>query len=272
MEPDPTFNPFCIFNRTVKRRFTIRPRDYSKYTEEQLNEHVVCHLRTFLILNVLYFVVKDVCSFLGITPDHVSRTLESIEPCYVRKENVQLSVAPGLGARDPSSHRPLTCTRDVYLITESGIYALIQKSKTTYALDFKQWLNEDVLPTVRATGSYTIPADVQAEVDETNAHLEQEEFGAAIMSDKAKDEEFKSIVVENGELKEQLNELKQKSSTNQEYQANMYQLMQDIHKNVQELREENKKLHRDIPKTWRHNVVKKRGGHVARHVRANFKN
>ena len=53
--------------------------------------------------------------------------------------------------------------RDVTVINESGLYALILSSKLPQAREFKHWVTAEVLPQIRQTGGY-IP--VEAEDDE----------------------------------------------------------------------------------------------------------
>ena len=44
--------------------------------------------------------------------------------------------------------------RNVWLITESGLYALILASKLPQAREFKHWVTSEVLPQIRQTGGY----------------------------------------------------------------------------------------------------------------------
>ena len=44
--------------------------------------------------------------------------------------------------------------RDVTVINESGLYALIFGSKLDSAIEFKHWVTSDILPTIRKTGGY----------------------------------------------------------------------------------------------------------------------
>lgn len=162
-----TFNPFRIFDREVERRFTIRPRDYKKYTEERLHERVAFQLRTFMIANTLYFLLKDVCSFLGITPNNTSRSIESIDSCHVRKECIQLDNMSDCNS-DKKDQVRVCQRRNVYLINEPGIYALIQKSRTVYAREFKQWLHEEVLPAIAKYGAYISDNVVQKIQNDSN--------------------------------------------------------------------------------------------------------
>lgn len=274
-----TCNPFRIFDREVERRFTIRPRDYDKYTEEQLHERIACQLRTFMIMNVLYFLAKDVCSFLGITPDHTSRALNSIDSCYVRNEVVTLS-----NVSAPSNGAQITQGRNVCLITESGIYALIQKSQTAYALEFKCWLNEDVLPTVRTTGSYALPADMKEDLDEINDNLEQEAFGAEMTDDDERRLELEAIVREKDQLIEEKDKvieekekvieeqkhtieikevslnglmdfLKDMKAENERNNENLNHRITELHSDNQLLRADNKLMRDDIQRLSRDNQV-----------------
>jgi len=47
--------------------------------------------------------------------------------------------------------------REVTVINESGLYALIFGSKLDSAKRFKHWVTSEVLPTIRKTGTYTVP-------------------------------------------------------------------------------------------------------------------
>lgn len=47
--------------------------------------------------------------------------------------------------------------RDVVVINESGLYALILGSKLESAKRFKRWVTSEVLPAIRKTGSYQKP-------------------------------------------------------------------------------------------------------------------
>lgn len=45
------------------------------------------------------------------------------------------------------------------LINESGVYSLILSSKLPDAKKFKHWVTSEVLPSIRKTGSYSLPQD-----------------------------------------------------------------------------------------------------------------
>ena len=56
----------------------------------------------------------------------------------------------------------------VNVINESGLYCLIFGSKLEKAKEFKRWVTSEVLPSIRKTGSYTIPSDT---IDVTQQYL-----------------------------------------------------------------------------------------------------
>lgn len=45
----------------------------------------------------------------------------------------------------------------VYIISESDVYRLVMRSKRPEAEKFEEWVVEEVLPSIRKTGSYTVP-------------------------------------------------------------------------------------------------------------------
>ena len=108
-------------------------------------------VRTVLIDGEPWFVGKDVAEILGyLNPsealsDHVddddklnSKTLLS------SKLNSETILSLNLGQRGG------------WLITESGLYALILSSKLESAKKFKKWVTSEVLPSLRKTGTYSM--------------------------------------------------------------------------------------------------------------------
>lgn len=49
--------------------------------------------------------------------------------------------------------------REIKLINESGMYSLIMSSKMESAKKFKKWVTSEVLPSIRKTGSYSMPSN-----------------------------------------------------------------------------------------------------------------
>jgi len=191
MEPINTFNPFHIFDRVVVRKFTMRARDYCKYTQAQLDETIPWQLRVFEFDHTLWYLSKDACVFLGLPLQNVTKICSNIPVAYQRSENVSLNSLDSLDT--PGVSRVVT--RNVVLLNEAGVYALIRKSQTTYALQFKEWLDEVVLPTIRETGSYAMAPDMDEERKAINSAHDNEVFGLGLMTPAEVEEELKQGVV-----------------------------------------------------------------------------
>lgn len=114
-------------------------------------------VRTVTIDCEPWFVVQDVCDVLGIRQAAgVGRKI--LRNSEMRKENI-----PTVFSRKGMEQ---TGTRKMLLTNESGIYTLIMRSNKEEAIGFRAWVTEEVLPSIRKTGSYSI-ASRTSEVAET---------------------------------------------------------------------------------------------------------
>ncbi len=85
------------------------------------------------------FVVADVCACLGIV--NITNALKRIDP----DDFHSMKVTDERG-REPS----------MYVVNESGLFALVLNSRKAEALEFKRWVPKEVLPAIRTTGQYGI--------------------------------------------------------------------------------------------------------------------
>lgn len=94
-------------------------------------------VRTIIKDGEPYFVGKDVASILG----------------YTAERN---AIAAHVDEEDKLTHRFSASgqNREMTIINESGVYALIFGSKLPKAKQFKRWVTSEVLPAIRKTGSY----------------------------------------------------------------------------------------------------------------------
>ena len=94
-------------------------------------------IRTVNIDNEPWFVGKDVAVALG----------------YERSDN---AIRNHVEEDDKLMHQISASgqNRQMYIINESGLYALIFGSKLESAKRFKRWVTNDVLPAIRKTGGY----------------------------------------------------------------------------------------------------------------------
>lgn len=86
------------------------------------------------------FVAADVCRILEII--NPSDALKSLDP----DEKITLANPDG----NPRAGIP----HQLAAVTESGLYALIFKSRKPEAKAFRKWVTSEVLPAIRKTGSY----------------------------------------------------------------------------------------------------------------------
>lgn len=98
-------------------------------------------IRSLMIEGEPWFVGKDIASSLGYrVPNKAVR--EKID-----------SEDKGVSEMDTPGGK-----QDLVIINESGLYSLILSSKLPNAKKFKRWVTSEVLPAIRKTGSYTVPA------------------------------------------------------------------------------------------------------------------
>jgi prophage antirepressor-like protein len=86
--------------------------------------------------------------------------------------------------------------REIKLINESGMYSLIMSSKMESAKKFKKWVTSEVLPSIRKTGSYSMPSKNELPSDYIEALetlLKSEKEKRALAEAKKAAEEAKRI-------------------------------------------------------------------------------
>lgn len=84
-----------------------------------------------------WFVAKDICDVLEI--QNVTQALDSLEG-------------------DERSMFNIGRQGEANIISESGLYALIFKSRKPEAKTFRKWVTSEVLPAIRKTGKYASPS------------------------------------------------------------------------------------------------------------------
>ena len=108
-----------------------------------------------------WFVAKDVCEILEL--DNVTRalsTLDNDEKSSINP-NITNSKVGNDGVDSPVFPEMQHGGRPLSIISESGLYALIFKSRKPQAHAFRKWVTSEVLPEIRKTGGYiaTSPED-----------------------------------------------------------------------------------------------------------------
>ncbi len=98
---------------------------------------LLASVRSVLIDQAPWFFAVDVCEALGLS--HTHKALNAVDDEDKREQEDYSG----------SGRKPL-------LVNESGLYSLIIKSRKPQAKRFKRWITSEVLPSIRATGSYSL--------------------------------------------------------------------------------------------------------------------
>lgn len=94
-------------------------------------------IRTVVIDGEPWFVAKDVCDILGV--QNVTQSMQQLEDFERSMFNI--------GRQGEAN-----------IISESGFYTLVLRSRKPIAKPFRLWVTQEVLPQIRKTGGY-IPID-----------------------------------------------------------------------------------------------------------------
>lgn len=98
-------------------------------------------VRTVLVDGDPWFVAADACSIL-----EISNTSQAVS--YLDEDESQ-QVAAALISNEGRPQDVLT------VVSESGLYSLVLRSRKPEAKKFKKWITREVLPQIRKTGSYS---------------------------------------------------------------------------------------------------------------------
>ena len=106
---------------------------------------------------VMLWVAKDVCEALGIVKYRdVFERLDDDQRVSIKVDT--------LGGE-----------QEMIAVNESGLYKLIFRSNKPEAKAFRKWVTFDVLPSIRKTGEYHLPADIQQRLRELTAAIAQKD-------------------------------------------------------------------------------------------------
>jgi Prophage antirepressor len=115
-----------------------------------------------------WFVAKDVCDILGLSNSRDA--LESLD----NDEKITVDNAYS----NPRAGIPHT----ISIVSESGLYSLVMRSRKPEAKKFRRWVTHEVLPSIFRTGAY-IPPIVAERMAAAKKHLaETETMVAGLMS------------------------------------------------------------------------------------------
>lgn len=106
----------------------------------------------------IWFVAKDVCDILELTnPSEALRSLDNDE-----RSTLRITEGTSISGGNPNMN----------VITESGVYALVFKSRKPEAKQFSRWVRSEVLPSIRKTGTYMTPNAVEKILNDPESFIE----------------------------------------------------------------------------------------------------
>lgn len=137
----------------------------------QVFEYRNSKVRTVDMDGEAWFVLKDVCAVLGISNNRMAAG-------RLDDDEKGVSLIDTLGGK-----------QEMVIVNESGLYHVILRSDKPEAAPFRRWVTNDVLPTIRKTGSYNAPQLTRSQLLATAliaAHEELEEKDKQIETMKPK--------------------------------------------------------------------------------------
>jgi anti-repressor protein len=128
-------------------------------------------IRVIIIDNEPWFIAADVCAVL----EHTNTSVALLRLKVYEKQLV-----------DPKQYLGSVSNQYISAISESGLYRLVLTSRKPQADSFQDWIVQEVIPTIRKTGRYSVnnipttygealleAGRLALELEQTNATLEQ---------------------------------------------------------------------------------------------------
>lgn len=131
-------------------------------------------VRTVMVENEPWFVASDIAKVLGYREAyHLTRGLDDDE------KGPQIVGTP-------------SGDQEVTIISESGLYSAILRSRVDGAKRFKKWVTAEVLPSIRKHGGYLTPAKVEDFLTDPDTIIQlatnlKEERAARVRAEKARE-------------------------------------------------------------------------------------
>jgi prophage antirepressor-like protein len=149
---------FVDFIGLLARSTTTR----KKMTILQFQKFYEHNIRIIEIDGQPWFVAKDLCTALDIRNSRQAlRRLDKSEKMPLSYEKVRAC------SDDPDTTR-------LSVVSESGMYSLIFSSRKPAAKEYRKWVCEEVLPSIRKTGRYSLGEEIappQSSLAESEAKL-----------------------------------------------------------------------------------------------------
>ena len=131
-------------------------------------------VRVIFIDNEPLFCLSDICKILGLTTP--AKVANAIKSEFELGELSSYSFDTGFGVKEFT------------IITEPQLYFVLMRSDKSEAKEFRKWVNKEVLPTIRKTGSYSQKPLSQIEILQSSvAILAEQEKKISLLENRADD-------------------------------------------------------------------------------------
>ena len=131
-------------------------------------------VRVIFIDNEPLFCLADICKILGLTTP--AKVANAIKSEFELGELSSYSFDTGFGVKEFT------------MITEPQLYFVLMRSDKAEAKEFRKWINTEVLPSIRKTGSYSQKPLTQIEILQSSvAILAEQEKKISLLENKTDD-------------------------------------------------------------------------------------
>ena len=144
-------------------------------------------VRTVIIDNEPWFVLKDVCVVLEMGANRAGEVVKRLE----KDEYDSIGLTDSLGRE-----------QNAYIINESGLYSVILRSDKPQAKPFRKWVTVKVLPSIRKHGAYMTPETLEQAILNPDYLIQ---IATALKEER---EKRKQLETENAQQKQIIGELK----------------------------------------------------------------
>jgi prophage antirepressor-like protein len=119
-------------------------------------------IRLFLFKAREYFIAKDIAELLG----YANSNKAIIDHCKKATTILDFTRGNDLLGLDFSKITTPNNYKSIKLIPESDVWRLIIKSRLPEAEKIEEWIMEEVLPSIRKTGSYSLSNSTEPDLDQ----------------------------------------------------------------------------------------------------------
>ena len=131
-------------------------------------------VRVIMLENDPWFVAADVCKCLDIRTCDAMPSLDDDEKQLLLGEQFVTSQSSCttdiIGGQQNSGSPANAYASGINVISESGLYSLILRSRKPEAKAFKRWVTHEVLPAIRKTGVYSKEQEIATNYILTDIH------------------------------------------------------------------------------------------------------